>query len=155
MAKPGTRVIVSDHSAEFFRSLELHAVEAMLAANAELAAMAKNRETARNTGSLRDSIHVLPVTKTTRGWACGVGASDWKANFYEKGTKAHANTRGTKNSGRRLTKSGKYARVSRKGSGNVSGVKALRYLKGSAFAMRPALIRHLQGAVDRASTRRV
>ena len=98
-----------------------------------------------------DSIHrgikPLPVEHLGGVWQTGVGAGDWKSNFFEKGTHAHS----VASKSRRvyqLTKKGnrRRRRVAAVGGGPyVSGVEAYHYLR-KGITVSSASLRAVIGA---------
>jgi hypothetical protein len=138
-------VHVRSHFAEWGLEAEREIPKAIEAALDVAVEAAKSAETAENSGDLNKSIHKLPVQAHGRGFTGWIGASDWKANWFETGTAAHGG-RGAGVGVRSLTKTG---RTRRKASGLVSGVRPLRFLKRGVWSARPTLVEELRVRLSR------
>ena len=116
---------------------------------ARAAADAQHLETPEHTGALRRSIHVLPVTRQGRKIVGGIGASDYKANWYEMGTHSRR-SRASKTNRRSAAK-----RAEMKSAGIVKGVKGVHYLRKGLYANRAIIFEKIGEALRQASGGRV
>jgi hypothetical protein len=96
----------------------------ILESSALMAEAAKTAEVRRHSGALADSIHVLPVVTGATIIEGGIGAGDYKANWYEFGTL-----------GRRSRHKSKRGKADKAG-GRSTGVKGLHYLRKGLYAGR-------------------
>jgi hypothetical protein len=97
---------------------------------ARAASDAQHVEVAARTGDLRRSVHVLPVQRVGRKIVGGIGASDYKANWYEMGTHSRRSRASKTN------RASAARRAEMKASGVVRGVKGLHYLRKGLYANR-------------------
>jgi hypothetical protein len=142
----GRVVITEDRILEWGVELERGVEIALEGTVVEMTAKAKSVELPRQSGDLNASIHPLPIERSTRGFQTGVGAGDFKALWYEKGTKAHSNA---KKSSLRLvsSKTGRGVRSAGGTGGFVSGVKGYHYLAGALYSTFPRFLARLRAAV--------
>jgi len=130
----GNKVIVETHFAEWGADTERLIAQKLDEVMPQVVEAAKTAEVRRASGDLADSIHTVPVVPTPIGFEGGIGASDFKANWYEYGTLARRSKR-------------KSARGrSDKASGTFSGVKGLHFMRKGLYACRP----QLEAAIARA-----
>lgn len=108
---------------------EVRGVMEKIASDAATVARATLGTSGHGDDSIHRGIHALPVIHEGTMWQTGVTATDWKSNFFEKGTHAHS----VESKARRvfsLTKTGRKRRRRLRGDGGfVSGVASYHYLR--------------------------
>lgn len=152
MAGPRNRVTVTvdQHFRQWGDSAMRGIVERLDAVMPVAAEAAKTAEVRRHSDALADSIHPLPAEHDGDKVVAGIGASDFKANWYEQGTLA----RRSKRIKHARTKSSAAARESNrkqlKASGSQSGVKPLHFLRKGLYATRTLVFHEIGEAMQRA-----
>lgn len=117
-----------------------------VAENAAVVAKATLGTSHHGDDSIHRGIHPLPVVRLGGIWQTGVGAGDWKSNFFEKGTHAHSIAPKARRV-YQLTKAGnkRRRRVRAEGGPYVSGVEAYHYLR-KGITVSSASLRAVIGA---------
>jgi hypothetical protein len=132
------RVIVETHFAEWGAHVESLIAAKLDEVMPQVVEAAKTAEVRRASGALADSIHTVPVIPTPFGFEGGIGASDFKANWYELGTLARR-SKGKTSRGR-----------SDKASGASTGVKGLHFMRKGLYACRAQLYDAIARAMQEA-----
>jgi hypothetical protein len=109
---------------------------------------AKKAETAYKTGDLRDSVHVVPARLGGKGIEGGIGASDYKAVWFELGTLSRR-SKAHKGGGARAA-ARNAARKSARAAGDYKGVKARHFLRKGLVATRGQVFERMAVAIRRA-----
>jgi len=149
--KSRTVITVDEHFAEWGASAERHIFEALTAAVEPMVAAAQAAEVPENTGALRGSIAALPPIATERGYEGGIGAGDYKANWYEQGTGARRSRRIKHAGSKRSAGLREQKRKQLKAEGSTVGVKAYHYLRKGLRAGTPLAFHLIGEAVKKAS----
>lgn len=126
------------HVEAHFKEWGIDAEERILSALAEvaepMAEAAKTAEVRRMSQALADSIHPLTPVRTPKGFQGGIGASDYKAVWYELGT--HGSRSKRIKHARTDSRAGAREANRKASKGDGSGVKALHYLRKGLTAGR-------------------
>lgn len=81
-----SRVIVEQRFAEVAPRVEAELLATVDEIDEQAAEAARRLVTVKRTGKLRDGIEAVPAAITPGGIIGGVSSSDYKSNWYEKGT---------------------------------------------------------------------
>lgn len=128
-------VHVETHFTEWGIDAEERCMIALAEVAEPMAKAAATAEVRRHSEDLANSIHALIPERTATGMQGGIGAGDYKANWYEMGTLGRR-SRAAK--GARTTARGIAREARRKAEKGQTGVKALHYLRKGLNAGRPA-----------------
>jgi hypothetical protein len=143
-AKSRVHIEVDQHWAKWGDSAERGIMRAIAEVTPMMAEAAKTAEVRRMSNDLANSIAPIPVEKTHYGYTGGIGASDYKAVWFELGTMAHRSRRAR-------SKSREARRKSLKAAGSTSGVKPLHYLRKGLYAGRAVAFERIGRALREAS----
>jgi len=108
---------------------------------------AASLEVPYQTGDLRNSIHVLPASREGDHIQAAIGASDYKANWYEQGTGARRSKAIKHSRTRKQAADREGRRKAARAAGSTAGVKPLHFLRKGLYAMRTVVFHEIGEAM--------
>jgi hypothetical protein len=139
------KVIMETRFAEWGAAAEAELYKAIDEGSALAVEAAKAAETAKDTGDLRGSIHVVPARPGPRGIEGGIAVGDYKANWFELGTLSRRSKAHKGGSARAAARNER--RKAMRSAGDYQGVKARHFMRKGLVATRSQVFERIGKAL--------